>query len=474
MKRGDHLQQAAAPLNNYQFDFGLPGMPKPSGSLKDQRAQTLNSGAQVFGGWSASPAGRASNGSGPDGAFDFAGRSYAGGSSNPNANGQARPQTGGSASTTHDFLGVPSSVGGVNGGYYGSARPQVGNAGGVNSFSHQTASNTNKGGVDLSGKVWAQSTASKLASAGIPGYKPSSKEDVFGDLLGGALGGKSSTPLKQQQQQHLAATGGGFGMSNLQAAMPEVAKAPVRDAKPAQAKPAPFSYTAMFKSSTPSAQKTAPKPKPMANAGGGDSFSGLSFSKPQASAMSSDPFNFVSKQQNIPPPAQSVKAPISDPFAGSAGGDQFDSIFGSGMSSSRSAGAKPAQAHDGWGEAFGAAAESHSFENEAATTELEGVGAAPPGLAGNSAFEKGSTFYKEGQFPDAIKWFSWAVELLEKEKGKKDTIIHVLTKRMSCFKEIGEMKKAIADGTKVWVRLSSRHVYIHVRGRAMLTRRVLQ
>lgn len=38
--------------------------------------------------------------------------------------------------------------------------------------------------------------------------------------------------------------------------------------------------------------------------------------------------------------------------------------------------------------------------------------------------------------------------MLEKEKGSKGAIVEVLTKRMSCFKEIGEMKKAIADCTK--------------------------
>lgn len=123
----------------------------------------------------------------------------------------------------------------------------------------------------------------------------------------------------------------------------------------------------------------------------------------------------------------------------------MDSLFGIGSSSSAS---KAAQAHDGWGDVFGAAAEVQSFENEAATTELEGVGGAPVGVTGNSALEKGTCFYKEGQFPNAIKWFSWAVEVLEKEKGSKGAIVEVLTKRMSCFKEIGEMKKAIADCTK--------------------------
>lgn len=441
-KRGDNLQQAAVPLNNYQFDFGLPGMPKPSGSLKDQKAQPLKSTPQqASAGWSASPGGWGSSQSASDQAFDFFGRSNAGGASNPNVAAQPRPQTGGNVSSTYDFLGKPNPLGaGGGGGYYGSARPQVGNVGGMSNFLGQTGSQS-KGGVDLSGKSWGQSTttASKLASAGIPGYKPSSKEDVFGELLGGALGGKSSAPLKQQQA---AASAGAYGMGNLQSAMPEVSKAPVHETKPA--KPAPFSYTAMFKSPTPPAQKPAPKPQTR----GGDPFADISFAKP-ANGQSSDPFDFGVKKQSNPPPAPAAasRVPSSDPFASSAGGDQFDSIFGAGISSAPAA--KTAQAHEGWGDAFGAAAESHSFENETFTTELDGVGSAPAGVTGNAAFQKGSSFYKDGQFPNAIKWFSWAVELMEKEQGSKDTIIEVLTKRISCFKEIGEMKKAIADCSMV-------------------------
>lgn len=442
MKRGDNLQQAAIPLNNYQFDFGLPGMPKPSGSLKDQKAQPLKSSTQASAGWSASPGGWSSSQSASDQGYDFFGKSNSGGGgSNPNVASQPRPQMGGNVASTYDFLGKPNPLGaGSGGGYYGNAKPQVGNVGGMNSFLNQTGSQP-KGAVDLSGKSWGQTTASKLASAGIPGYKPSSKEDVFGDLLGGALGGKSSAPLKQQQA---ASSAGAYGMGNLQSSMPEVTKTPVQETKPAPAKPAPFSYTAMFKSPTPPAQKPAPKPQ----ARGGDPFADISFSKPATNGQSSDPFDFGVKRQSAPPPPAAARAPSSDPFASSgAGGDQFDSVFGTPA-------AKTAQAHDGWGDAFGAAAESHSFENEGVTIELEGVGSAPAGVTGNAALEKGSSFYKDGQFPNAIKWFSWAVELMEKEHGSKDTIIEVLTKRISCFKEIGEMKKAIADCSKVCLFLT--------------------
>jgi hypothetical protein len=105
--------------------------------------------------------------------------------------------------------------------------------------------------------------------------------------------------------------------------------------------------------------------------------------------------------------------------------------------------------HDGWGEVFGAAANSNSFENEGVTTELEGLGPPPAGVTGSAAYQKGNTFYKEGQFPNAIKWLSWAMELLQKEGVNNATLSEVITCRVSCYKEIGEYKKALADCTMV-------------------------
>jgi len=83
------------------------------------------------------------------------------------------------------------------------------------------------------------------------------------------------------------------------------------------------------------------------------------------------------------------------------------------------------------------------------TTELEGLGPPPMGVTGIAAYQKGNSFYKEGQFPNAIKWLSWALELLQKEGGNKDTVSDVITCRVSCYKEIGEYKKALADCTTV-------------------------
>ena len=464
MKQGDHLQQAAAPLNNYKFDFGLPGMPKPSGSLKDQKAQPLNAaGTQPSAGWSASPGGWGSSSQSSDQAFDFLGKSSVGGASSPNVTSQPRAQGGGGLSSTYDFLGKPNPVGAGGGGYYGGVKPQTGNVGGTSSFLGQNQAQSK--GVDLSGKSWSQSPASKLATAGIAGVIPSSKEDVFGDLLGSALG-RSSGPLKQQAP---ASSSGSFGLGNLNTSLPETAKEPVRQTKPA--KPAPFSYASMWgRPAQPPAQKPASKVQPK----GTDPFADItkpSNGAPKAEPFTglSDPFMFGSKAQANPPP-QASRASSGDPFgafmgSNSAVNDQFGSMFNSGkptvskvsedplekLLNSGGPASKSAHAHEGWGDAFGSAAESNSFENEGATTELEGLGSAPAGVTGSAAFQKGSTFYKEGQFPNAIKWFSWALELLQKEKGSKGTLIDVLTRRISCYKEIGEYKKAIADCTMVSV-----------------------
>ncbi|KAL5713161.1 hypothetical protein ACHQM5_015266 [Ranunculus cassubicifolius] len=82
------------------------------------------------------------------------------------------------------------------------------------------------------------------------------------------------------------------------------------------------------------------------------------------------------------------------------------------------------------------------------TTELEGLPPPPAGVTSGSAKNKGLDSYKQGQHADAIKWLSWAVVLLEKA-GDSVTIKEVLSCRASCYKEVGEYKKAIADCTQV-------------------------
>ncbi|KAL6503368.1 hypothetical protein OROGR_025291 [Orobanche gracilis] len=80
-------------------------------------------------------------------------------------------------------------------------------------------------------------------------------------------------------------------------------------------------------------------------------------------------------------------------------------------------------------------------------TELEGLPPPPAGISASVAKSKGMDNYKQGQFSDAIKWLSWAVILLEKA-GDDDGTVEVLSSRSSCYKEVGEYKKAVADCTK--------------------------
>lgn len=82
------------------------------------------------------------------------------------------------------------------------------------------------------------------------------------------------------------------------------------------------------------------------------------------------------------------------------------------------------------------------------TTELEGLPPPPVGVTASAAKVKGLDNYKQGQFADAIKWLSWAFVLLEKS-GNVASSNEVLICRASCYKEVGEYKKAITDCSKV-------------------------
>lgn len=93
-------------------------------------------------------------------------------------------------------------------------------------------------------------------------------------------------------------------------------------------------------------------------------------------------------------------------------------------------------------------AEFGGHENGGTTTELEGLPPPPAGVTAASAKTKGLDNYKQGQFADAIKWLSWAFVLFEKS-GQVASSNEVLVCRSSCYKEVGEYKKAIADCSKV-------------------------
>ncbi|KAI8032013.1 hypothetical protein LOK49_LG01G01572 [Camellia lanceoleosa] len=71
------------------------------------------------------------------------------------------------------------------------------------------------------------------------------------------------------------------------------------------------------------------------------------------------------------------------------------------------------------------------------------------GVSASVAKNKGIDNYKQGKYVDAIKWLSWAVILLEKSCDGAASM-EVLSSRASCYKEVGEYKKAVVDCTKAW------------------------
>lgn len=133
----------------------------------------------------------------------------------------------------------------------------------------------------------------------------------------------------------------------------------------------------------------------------------------------------------------------------SAGGDPLGMFFSSssasaGVGATASGGGQPFSEVDDWGYSdFGG-----GTDNGVTTTELEGLPPPPAGVTGAAAKNKGVDNQKAGQYADAIKWLSWAVILLEKS-GDTANMMEVLSTRASCYKEVGEYKKAVADCSKV-------------------------
>ncbi|XP_010487542.1 PREDICTED: ATP-dependent RNA helicase glh-2-like [Camelina sativa] len=122
-----------------------------------------------------------------------------------------------------------------------------------------------------------------------------------------------------------------------------------------------------------------------------------------------------------------------------------DDPLGMFTSSNSSAAATATPQTEDWGfESFDGGADSGG----GSTTELDGLPPPPPGVSATSAKSKGIDNQRQGQYADAIKWLSWAVILMDKA-GDEAGSAEVLSTRASCYKEVGEYKKAVADCTKV-------------------------
>ncbi|KAG8480890.1 hypothetical protein CXB51_025575 [Gossypium anomalum] len=182
-------------------------------------------------------------------------------------------------------------------------------------------------------------------------------------------------------------------------------------------------------------------------------------SKPSTMAFPSSSFGSTSNKKDsglnmddFGMPAKNVGSQ-SQPSVQSSGGDPLDMFFSSSSASGGSAkasgggGGQQFSEVDDWGldSEFGGAGGGN---DGGSTTELEGLPPPPAGVTASSAKSKGIDNQKQGQYADAIKWLSWAVVLLEKTNDKSGTM-EVLSCRASCYKEVGEYKKAVADCSKV-------------------------
>ncbi|KAI7981960.1 hypothetical protein LOK49_Contig5G00020 [Camellia lanceoleosa] len=67
----------------------------------------------------------------------------------------------------------------------------------------------------------------------------------------------------------------------------------------------------------------------------------------------------------------------------------------------------------------------------------------------------GDAAHAARKYADATKWLSWAVILLEKTCDGAASM-EVLSSRASCYKEVGEYKKAVVDCTKLTGRVEEK------------------
>ncbi|GAQ89406.1 hypothetical protein KFL_005180060 [Klebsormidium nitens] len=162
--------------------------------------------------------------------------------------------------------------------------------------------------------------------------------------------------------------------------------------------------------------------------------------------------------KNSPTPATQSQASWSSPAAGA---DDF--LKGLGMPAAKPAPAAPAPAAaapstDDLLAAFAggssvqsrlsagvSSTSSYSTPGEAAA-DVDNLPPPPANVDGASATTKGNQALSEGSYADAIKWYTWALQLTN--PSDTDTMVMILLKRAESNKENGEHKKAIADMTQ--------------------------
>lgn len=375
--------------------------------------------------------------------------------------------------------------------------------------SHTGATRTELGGPtsmvgDIFGKSWNSATPPSSGSGAAIGIVNKSP-NLFGDLLSSALGqskSRSNAPLKSAPPVKSS-----FSMVGMADSLPRTNSSSVKSGAAAwgsSQSPGNFSTASagtsagygnsgMNKSSSLNSNSKVggPSVRSMGGIGGGGVGVGMSSnkdpfgslvdfgSKPMggaglnsaaktkstaagefafgnfqnASKANSSASTFSSANGN-PMASNSASLPKMDNFtsqnqtpAQPASADSFDMFFSSssatGGTSNATSDAQEFSGGDDWG--FDSQFGGH---DGGSTTELEGLPPPPAGVSASTAKAKGLDNYKQGQYADAIKWLSWAEVLLEKV-GETSGVMEVLTCRASCYKEVGEYKKAVADCTKV-------------------------
>ena len=350
---------------------------------------------------------------------------------------------------------------------------------------------------DIFGKSWSSTTTpsgSSTAGIGIVDKNPNLFEDLVGSALGQGKTSNKNVPLKNSTP---VANKSPFSVGNMADSLPKTNPNPVKNS-------GNWGSSGNYSSNINANNNRSPdlggsSMRNIGSSGGGLGASGgmsskdpfgslVDFaSKPSGNLNSASKSNKVNSSgdnvfgvfQNAPKPQtisstntfqSSTKAAKPDSFTSLNSGpglgmddllkpstqnttqqsssDPLDMFFSSttnsaGGATTNGAGGQQASEIDEWGfePAF-------TGDDGGSTTELDGLPPPPAGVNASAAKNKGMDNYKQGQYADAIKWLSWAVILLEKT-GDNGTVVEVLSSRASCYKEVGEYKKAVADCTKV-------------------------
>lgn len=375
------------------------------------------------------------------------------------------------------------------------------------SWTHQPAPSLASGPTsmvgDIFGKSWSSAPAGSSTGIGIINKNP----NLFGDLLGSAMGGhgKSNTnvPLKNATPVSMASSGAAtnkssFSMGNMADSLPKTSAHSTNTGGIWGSSGGLNNVNANDNTNNKTSNVGGPSMKSVSSGGGGgigigskkDPFgSFVDFGSKQSSSLNSGTrstkvgstgddafghFQNASKSSSNTNFAQSSRTVKSDNFMGSISGSGLDmndfgmpknqtpaqssnaDPLGMFFSSSTSSTGGAAATNNGVRGQQTSEVDDWGLDSEfgggnvvgGSTTEIEGLPPPPAGLSASVAKNKGMDHYKQGQYADAIKWLSWAVILLEKA-GDHATSVEVLSSRASCYKEVGDYKKAVADCTTV-------------------------